>query len=434
MSDRDIPTTVSDLLRDIKNTQEQIVRADAERVRMIQEKADKSAVDKVSADLARHVGALQAAVDSLSKKVNRPGGSSHDSGSIDQRANARELCLQKHLLRVPKIDHGGEFRFAPSEAELDEATAAIAGFKAMLKAGDISTLPEIQKKGLTAFQMGASGYILPPELGSEILSCLVLPTDVVGLTNNISISGPSIRYLVDNVTFGATWVCESDCWGAGREDLSGLSEIELKPEELRLLICSTRDLLEDASVNIESWLIQKAQKAFSTTISNAIMVGDGVGKPMGILHPAAGIPICDTSANTPTGQFTWQDVYMLKWEVARQWNISGSYLMNQKTMALCLTMSDATGRPLMIANPTQGGEMMMAGSPVNIVTQMPDCVPGATPVAFGDWKAAYITVNRRAVTLLVDPYSLGFCVGFKLSARVGGGIVCQQAARLMRIK
>jgi HK97 family phage major capsid protein len=148
-----------------------------------------------------------------------------------------------------------------------------------------------------------------------------------------------------------------------------LSEIEIKAEEIRLLICCSRDLLEDASVNIETWLIQKAQKAFSAAISNAIMVGDGIGKPMGILNPAAGIPICDTGPNTPPNQFTWQDLIMLKWAVNRQWHPGASYLLNQNTFALILTMSDAIGRPIMIANPTVAGQMMINGSPVNIVTQ-----------------------------------------------------------------
>jgi hypothetical protein len=34
------------------------------------------------------------------------------------------------------------------------------------------------------------------------------------------------------------------------------------------------------------------------------MHGSGIGMPIGILNPNAGIPICDTSENTPPGQFT----------------------------------------------------------------------------------------------------------------------------------
>ena len=48
---------------------------------------------------------------------------------------------------------------------------------------------------------------------------------------------------------------------------------------------------------------------------------------------------------------------------------------------------------------------MFCGSPVNVVSQMPNWEPGATPVAFGNWPATYLVVTRRATTMTVDPYS-----------------------------
>jgi len=53
-----------------------------------------------------------------------------------------------------------------------------------------------------------------------------------------------------------------------------------------------------------------------------------------------------------------------------QYHAGASYLMNQRTFALALTMSDGIGRPLIVANPTLGGDFMIAGSPVRIVSQM----------------------------------------------------------------
>jgi len=46
-----------------------------------------------------------------------------------------------------------------------------------------------------------------------------------------------------------------------------------------------------------------ASDGFRRTINPAVIGGDGIGKPMGILHPNAGIPICDTAPNTPGGDF-----------------------------------------------------------------------------------------------------------------------------------
>jgi HK97 family phage major capsid protein len=125
---------------------------------------------------------------------------------------------------------------------------------------------------------------------------------------------------------------------------------------------------------------------------------------------------------------------MLKYEVPMQWHAGGSYIMNQRTFALLLTMSDALNRPLWGQLPGGVPGFMLAGSPIVIVSQMPDVQPGATPIAFADWKAAYTIVNRRATTMITDPFSAGFCSLFKFDCRIGGATTCPNAARLLRIR
>jgi HK97 family phage major capsid protein len=83
-----------------------------------------------------------------------------------------------------------------------------------------------------------------------------------------------------------------------------LGEIEIKPETLRYTVCVTRDLLEDASINLESWILGKVQRAFSITIGNAVARGNGNGMPTGLLN--SGIGICETAAASPAGQLSWR--------------------------------------------------------------------------------------------------------------------------------
>lgn len=65
---------------------------------------------------------------------------------------------------------------------------------------------------------------------------------------------------------------------------------------------------------------------------------------------------------------------------------------------------------------------------------MPDVAAGATPVLFGNLRQTYTIVDRRALTLQIDPYTAGFCTLFKWDARIGGGITCPNASRLLRIR
>jgi HK97 family phage major capsid protein len=429
MSDRGI----SDLLHEIKLTRDVLAAADAERIRKFESKADKGELDRLSADMVQKTSALQAAVTSISLRLGRPGGSATDANAVSLRENAKGLLESKYFNSVTK---NGNVNFNPSSEELDEAEVAISAMKRMMKITSLDQLSGLERKALSNFNLGASGFLLPPEMSSRILSCLVEPSDVASLMSNITIAGPSIQFMVDEVVAVAAWACETSCFANNPQPnlTEGLGQLEIKAETIRYVACTSGDILSDSAVNIEAWLFAKVAKAFRALISSAIMVGDGIGKPLGILNVAAGIPICDTSANTPAGQFTWQDLISLKFAVPLQYHSSGVYLCNQNTFGLLLTMSDALGRPLMIAMPTDVSQYYINGSPVRIVSQMPDCAPGATPMAFGDWNSTYMVVTRKSVAMQHDPYSSGFCHLFKFEGRVGGGVICPNASRLLRIK
>ena len=105
----------------------------------------------------------------------------------------------------------------------------------MMRTSDLNSIDYLERKALTSFSLGSSGFFLPPELSSEVLSCLEDQTDVAGLMGSTTISGSSIKWLVDNTRFDeAIWGCTSDCWAAShiQDVTSGLGEVEIKPESL----------------------------------------------------------------------------------------------------------------------------------------------------------------------------------------------------------
>src|SRR5262245_23287311 len=393
-------------------------------------------LDRGDARTNSRIDKLETSLNAVLLRTNRPGREPVDD-DVAERADARGLCIIKHALTIPKND-GNTAEYTPSASEIDEALLAKKAIRSLFRHGDPNRLPLEFRKSLTSFSLGANSFILAPEMSNTVLSCLVDDTDLTGLVNNVATSAGSIKFLIDNVRMAdAAWACEASCFANNPQpDLAeGLGELEIKAEPLRFIACAGSDLVQDASFNIEAWVLRKISDGFRRTISNAIVAGDGVGKPLGILHPLAGIPVCETSPSTPAGMFTWQDLVMLKYMVPMQWHGEGAaYLMNQMTFALLLTMSDASGRPIMVASPTEGGQFLLNGSPIVIASQMPDVAPGSTPVAFGNWRMAYMLVNRRATSMLTDPFSASWCYLYKAEARLGGAITCPGAARLLLIK
>src|SRR5690606_32681127 len=76
-------------------------------------------------------------------------------------------------------------------------------------------------------------------------------------------------------------------------------------------------------------------------------------------------------------------------------------------------------------------ETSLLGFPVAECDDMPDIAPGAAAIAFGDFKRAYLIVDRQGIQILRDPYSAKPYVLFYATKRVGGGMMDFNALRLL---
>jgi hypothetical protein len=169
MSDR--IAGVAELLAEVKELRDQLAAADQERLAKIANCASKAELTQLAEKMAQKSAELAKAVDQISLRLNRPGGNSGDTGAITLRQSARELLELRHVNRIPKSSPD-DLPFCPGEAELEEAEHAVRGIKHLLKTTSIDTLPVIERKALTAFSMGASGFIVVPEMSSRILILL----------------------------------------------------------------------------------------------------------------------------------------------------------------------------------------------------------------------------------------------------------------------
>jgi HK97 family phage major capsid protein len=72
------------------------------------------------------------------------------------------------------------------------------------------------------------------------------------------------------------------------------------------------------------------------------------------------------------------------------------------------------------------------GFPVAESEDMPEIAANATAIAFGDFRAGYLVVDRVGVRVLRDPYSAKPYVLFYTTKRVGGGVQDFEAIKLVK--
>jgi HK97 family phage major capsid protein len=236
----------------------------------------------------------------------------------------------------------------------------------------------------------------------------------------------------------AAWACEKDSFvnNDNYDFTNGLGEVEIIANSIRASICIPQNLFEDSAIDLQSWIKTKVGLAIRDKLSYSFFNGDGVNKPQGFMRKNSGVKPCLAAldaSGAPTGQFTWQDLITLKYQVPTKFhNSDAAFMMNVNTYAKVLTMSDATSRPLMLNTLAGSGSGAIDGSPIKIVSQMPNIVVGGKPVAFANLKEGYTVVRRKAMSY--SRVDMNFKARLNFEARFGGLTTCPKAIALLEIQ
>jgi HK97 family phage major capsid protein len=220
-------------------------------------------------------------------------------------------------------------------------------------------------------------------------------------------------------------------------------EMEFPAEKMFAEPWATNDMLEDAIVSIESWLSDEVSITFTELEATAFISGDGIKKPRGLLSYSAvananyawgklGYVPSGAAANfassNPSDALITQ-VHALK----RKYRGNASWLMNDLTLASIRKFKDGQNNYLWQPGLQAGVADRLLGYPVEIDDNMPDVGADALPIAFGDFRRAYLIVDRRGIALIRDNVTKKGYTKFHTTKRVGGGVQNFEAVKLMKI-
>jgi HK97 family phage major capsid protein len=236
------------------------------------------------------------------------------------------------------------------------------------------------------------------------------------------------------------WVAETA--SRTQTNTATLAELSFPTMELYAMPAATQALLDDAAVDVESWIASEVDIAFAEQEGTAFISGDGTNKPKGIL---AYTTIANASwtwgnigfvASGAAGAFAATSpldvlidtVYALK-AGHRQ---NGAFLMNRKTQSTMRRFKDDNGNYLWRPPASAGEPASLMGFPLVESEDMPDVAAGSLSIAFGDFRAGYLIVDRIGVRILRDPFSAKPYVLFYTTKRVGGGVQDFEAIKLIK--
>jgi len=143
------------------------------------------------------------------------------------------------------------------------------------------------------------GFLVPEEISSAILKKLSGDESLMSRTNVIQVGGNNLTLNVDenqpwNGGVQAYWTAEGS---AISESKPNFKQASFRLQKLAALVKATDELLEDATA-LESYILGAAPEAIMHQVNKAILTGNGVGKPTGIINSPFAVTVSKESGQT----------------------------------------------------------------------------------------------------------------------------------------
>jgi HK97 family phage major capsid protein len=221
-----------------------------------------------------------------------------------------------------------------------------------------------------------------------------------------------------------------------------LAELEYVPGEIYAEPHTTQEILDDGELDVEGWLRDEVAIEFAEEEGAAFINGNGVKKPRGILQ-------YDTVINT---NYAWGKIGFTKTGAAAAFAASdpldavvdlihslkaayrqnATFMMNDLVLGAVRKFKDGDGNYMWQPSIQAGQPSLLFGYPVETDDNMPDLSANVFPVAFGDFRRAYLIVDRVGVRTIRDDVTTKGRVKFYTTKRVGGGIQNFEAIKLLK--
>lgn len=140
------------------------------------------------------------------------------------------------------------------------------------------------------------GFLVPDEMMSDVAKKLQSDESLLSRTRQFQVSGNSLSLPTDETApwsggVQAYWLAEGATHTESKNKF-GLASWKL--QKLGALVKVTDELLEDA-VALESYMRASAGEAIMHKVNSAILNGDGVGKPVGLLNSGFKVSVAKES-------------------------------------------------------------------------------------------------------------------------------------------
>jgi HK97 family phage major capsid protein len=311
----------------------------------------------------------------------------------------------------------------------------------------------LSQKTLSGDNNEMGGYLVSSHILKRINKCVTASSPMRQICSTQKISTETLDYIIENCDrddqvagwSGETVTDEENSGNKSKYDFKNdtetpkIQKISITTYELYAQPQISQKLLDDAFVDVESWLVEKIVETFGTKENEAFIKGDGTFQPKGILAYSDGNSY-NAIDQVKNDKLDSDAIMILYYSLNEYYSRNASFLMNRSTLKDVRLLKSQSGQYLWQPSLSLNTPDTLMGVPVYQSADMPP-VPTeqqskddwAPIIAVADFKQAYKIVDSRGMKILRDPYTNKPYIRFFITKRVGGEVVNTNAIKLLKI-
>lgn len=298
-------------------------------------------------------------------------------------------------------------------------------------------------KELSVISNVDGGYLVSPEIMPLLRSRVIEGTPMRSIAKVVQTGKDHVEFPTynDRMAIGG-WVVEKQARPATATPKFGTQKIFVN--EIYAEPPATQKMIDDADFDVEAFLIEEAALEFERAENTAFVLGDGIEKPQGFLTYAGYSGSDDYQPGKieqiksgENGKFTYDGLMDLTGSLKGRYQpnavLFGKRLAH--TALMKVRISNTEGEPIFNRTYDKAGglELQILGKRFIFADDMPAPGTNSLSLAYGDFRAGYVIVDRMGVRILRDVYTSKPFVLFYMTKRVGGDVVNYEAIKLQKL-
>ena len=274
------------------------------------------------------------------------------------------------------------------------------------------------------------GYLVPDEFENTLVQGLTDNAVIRAHAHVITTSSGLHKIPVVAAHGSAAWIDEE---GAYTESDETFGQVQLDAHKVGTVIKVSEELLNDSAFDLESYIASEFVRRIGDKEEEAFLVGNGTGKPTGILNATGGGQVGVTTASATA--ITADELIDLFYSLKAPYRKNAIWILNDSTIKAIRKLKDSTGNYLLQPALKDGEVSTLLGRPYFTSAFAPEIAAGAKTIVFGDLSYYWIG-DREGISFkrLNELYAGNGQVGFLASKRLDGKTVLPEAIKILQQK